>query len=182
VPSLPTGTVTFLFTDIEGSTRLLQKLGDGYRQVLDDHHRLLREAFGGGGGREIRTEGDAFFVIFESAREAVASAVRGQRALRHHPWPKDRAVQVRMGLHTGEPVISGGDYIGLDVHRAARISTAGHGGQVLLSRTTRDLIEHDLPEAVTLRDLGRHRLKDLDHAEHLYQVLHPDLPEDFPAV
>ncbi|MGQ0571370.1 MAG: ATP-binding protein [Armatimonadota bacterium] len=178
--SLPTGTITFLFTDIEGSTLLLQQLGETYGHVLADHHRLLRAAFAR--GYEFGTQGDALLVVFKTAGDAVASAVAAQRALKEHPWPAGLVIRVRMGLHTGEPEISGGDYVGLDVHRAARICSAAHGGQILLSRTTRDLTRLDLRGGVALRDLGRHRLKDLEHSEHLYQLLHPDLPADFPPV
>ncbi len=180
--SLPTGTVTFLFTDIEGSTVLLQRLGGTYQRVLEEHRRMLRTAFQASGGREVDTQGDAFFVAFLRAADAIAASVAMQKAVLEHQWPSDEQVRVRMGLHTGEPAVSDGTYVGLDVHRAARICSAGHGGQILLSRTTRDLVEHDLPEEVALRDLGRHRLKDLAHAEHLYQVLHPGLPTDFPPI
>ncbi|MGH7427376.1 MAG: ATP-binding protein, partial [Candidatus Methylomirabilaceae bacterium] len=179
---LPTGTVTFLFTDIEGSTVLLQHLGDAYQRVLEDHRRMLRTAFQASGGREVDTQGDAFFVAFLRAVDAVDASVTMQKAVLEHQWPGGEQVRVRMGLHTGEPAVSDGGYVGLDVHRAARICAAGHGGQILLSRTTRDLVEHDLPEDVVLRDLGRHRLKDLAHSEHLYQVLHPVLPTDFPPI
>ncbi|MGH2372868.1 MAG: ATP-binding protein [bacterium] len=179
---LPTGTVTFLFTDIEGSTVLLQHLGDAYQRVLEDHRRMLRTAFQASGGREVDTQGDAFFVAFLRAVDAVDASVTMQKAVLEHQWPGGEQVRMRMGLHTGEPAVSDGGYVGLDVHRAARICAAGHGGQILLSRTTRDLVEHDLPEDVVLRDLGRHRLKDLAHSEHLYQVLHPVLPTDFPPI
>lgn len=180
--SLPTGTVTFLFTDIEGSTVLLQRLGDRYQRVLEDHHRMLRTAFQASGGREVDTQGDAFFVAFLRAADAIAASVTMQKTVLEHQWPGGKQVRVRMGVHTGEPALSDEGYVGLDVHRAARICSAGHGGQILLSKTTRDLVEHDLPEDVALRDLGRHRLKDLAHSEHLYQVLHPDLPTDFPPL
>ena len=178
----PSGTVTFLFSDIEGSTRLLQELGDQYAGVLKDHHRLLRSAFTEWGGREISTEGDSFFVSFDRARDAVAAAVAAQRSLAEYPWPKGQAVRVRMGLHTGEPSFSDGTYVGLDVHRAARICSAGHGGQILVSHTTCELVQHSLPEGVSLRDLGRHHLKDLERPEHLYQVIVPGLPSDFPLL
>ncbi|MGQ0551200.1 MAG: tetratricopeptide repeat protein [Armatimonadota bacterium] len=180
--SLPTGTVTFLFTDIEGSTALLQRLGDAYQRVLEDHRRMLRAAFQASGGREVDTQGDAFFVAFLRAADAVAASVSMQKTVLEHEWPGSEQVRVRMGLHTGEPALSDGGYVGLDVHRAARICSAGHGGQILLSRTTRDLVEHDLPDDAALRDLGRHRLKDLAHSEHLYQVVHPGLPSDFPPL
>jgi YVTN family beta-propeller protein len=182
VVELPTGTVTFLFTDIEGSTRMLKHLGEGYGAVLADHQRLLREAFEAYGGREIDTQGDSFFVAFRRARDAVAAAVAAQRALAAHHWPEGTAVRVRMGLHTGEPTATAERYVGLGVHRAARISGAGHGGQVLLSNATRELVEDDLPADVRLRDLGVHRLKDLDRPERIYQLVAAGLPADFPAL
>jgi class 3 adenylate cyclase len=156
---LPTGTVTFLFTDIQGSTRLLQRLGDRYREVIDGHGRILRDAIVEGGGGEVRTEGDSFFAVFPTPAGAVAAVVQAQQALAAHQWPQGHSVRVRMGLHTGEGVLAGDDYIGLDVHLAARIAAAGHGGQVLISEATRALVEDALPNGVSLRDLGRHRLK-----------------------
>jgi predicted ATPase/class 3 adenylate cyclase len=176
------GTVTFLFTDIEGSTRLLQELGEQYADLLREQRRLLRAAFQERGGREIDTAGDAFFVAFDRARDAVAAAVAAQRGLAQHPWPGGRAVRVRMGLHTGEPTFSAGSYIGLDVHRASRICAAGHGGQVLLSQATRELVQQSLPEGVSLRDLGPHQLKDLRQPEHLFQIIVPGLPTEFPPL
>src|SRR5437764_9324765 len=177
---LPSGTVTLLFTDIEGSTRLLQRLGERYAEVLAAHHRLLREAFAAHGGREVDAQGDAFFVAFPRALEAVRAATAAQRALAAHPWPEGAAVRVRMGLHTGEPTRTGGRYVGLDVHRAARVGAAGHGGQVLLTQTTQALVAHELPDQVSLRDLGPQRLKDLQHPEPLYQLVVDGLPADFP--
>ena len=177
---LPTGTVTFLFTDIEGSTRLLHDLGDDYAAVLADHRRLLRAAFTEAGGREVDTQGDAFFVVFPRARDAVAAAIAAQRALLHHDWPSGASVRVRMGLHTGEPLSGGEGYVGIDVHRAARIGAAAWGGQVIVSQTTRELISADLPEGLHLRGLGEHRLKDLGAPQHLYQIAADDLPSDFP--
>src|SRR5579884_1790539 len=157
---LPRGTVTFLFTDIEGSTRLLKELGRNYSHALAEHQRILRAAFAAHGGREVDSQGDSFFVAFNRAKDAVAAAVDAQRDLGAHAWPEGGAVRVRMGLHTGEPRIGGDRYVGLGVHKAARIAAAGHGGQVLLSRTTRELVEDELPSGVTLRDLGERRLKD----------------------
>jgi predicted ATPase/class 3 adenylate cyclase len=180
MPGLPTGTVTFLFTDIEGSTTLLQRLGDRrYAEVLAEHQQLLRDAFAKGNGQEIDTQGDAFLVAFSRARDAVETAVAAQRALKKHLWPDGASLQVRMGLHTGEPVSEGGNYVGLDVHRAARICAAGHGGQVLLSDTTHALVAKDLPGGVGFRDLGEHRLKDLAHRHRLFQIVVADLPSDF---
>ena len=167
---LPGGTVTFVFTDIEGSTRLLQELGDeAYGRVSGDHRRLVRETFGARGGTEIDTQGDAFFFSFPRARDAVAAAVDGQRALRDHDWPEGSELRVRMGLHTGEPHVGEEGYLGLDVVRAARISAAGHGGQILISETTRALLGNQLPEGVAVHDLGQQDLKDVQH-EHIYEL------------
>src|SRR5215475_5361347 len=167
---LPRGTVTFVFTDIEGSTRLLQELGDeDYGRVSGDHRRLVRETFGARGGTEIDTQGDAFFYSFARARDAVSAAVDAQRALRDHRWPEGREVRVRMGIHTGEPHIGDEGYLGMDVVRAARISAAGHGGQILISETTRALVGNQLPEGVDVHDLGQQHLKDVQH-EHIYEL------------
>ena len=179
---LPTGTVTLLFTDIEGSTRLLQQVGQRYDGILTACRQLLRAAFGRWNGYEVDTQGDAFFVAFARASDAVSAAVEMQRVLAAHPWPAGVTVRIRIGLHTGEPQRSAEGYVGLDVHRAARIMSAGHGGQVLLSQTTRDLIEHDLPDGVSLRDLGAYRLKDLLHPGHLFQLVVPGFPADFPPL
>lgn len=179
----PTGTVTFLFTDIEGSTRLLQSLGDAaYAELLALHRELLRSAFTAAGGHEIETQGDGFLVAFQSARRAIAAALDAQRALEAHPWPHDAVLRVRMGLDTAETVIHGGVYAGLGLHRAARICAAGWGGQVLLSRITADIVGHELPVGVTLRDLGDHHLKDLHRTERIYQLKHTTLPADFPPL
>ena len=183
MPNLPTGTVTFLFTDIEGSTALLQGLGDRrYAEVLAEHQRLLRDVFAKGNGQVIDTQGDAFLVAFPRATDAVGAAVAAQRALTKHAWPDGASLWVRMGLHTGEPVSETGGYVGLDVHRAARICAAGHGGQILLSQAVKILAAPDLPPGVSLRELGAHRLKDLREPEHLFQVVHLDLPGDFPPL
>ena len=167
--ALPSGTITFLFTDIEGSTRLLQELGDAYGEVVRDHRRLLRDELGEKGGTEVDTQGDAFFYSFTRARDAVAGAVAAQRALAGHSWPEDKEVRVRMGLHTGEPSVGEEGYLGLDVVRAARICSAGHGGQILVSETTRALLGNDLPEGVSVVDLGQQDLKDVQH-ERIYQL------------
>lgn len=179
---LPTGTVTFLFTDVEGSTRLIQQIGDGYAEVLSAHREILRGAARHAGGAEVDAPGDAMFFVFRHADDALGAAVAAQRGLHAHPWPPDAAVRVRMGLHTGEARIAGEGYVGLDVHRTARIASAAYGGQVLLSQTTRDLVEDAPPHGVTLRDLGAHRLKDLARPERLYQAIIPDLPATFPLV
>jgi class 3 adenylate cyclase len=166
---LPAGTVTFLFTDIEGSTQLMRQLGEGYADVLADHRRLLRECLGSAGGREIDTQGDAFFFSFTRAREAVAGAVAAQRALAAHEWRDAANVRVRMGLHTGEPSVGAEGYHGLDVVRAARICSAGRGGQILMSETTRALIGNDLPEGAHVVDLGQQQLKDVQD-ERIFQL------------
>lgn len=180
---LPTETVTLLFTDIEGSTALLQHLGDRrYAEVLDEHRRVLRTVFAKEDGQEISTAGDAFLVAFSQARKAVAAAVEAQRALSVHLWPEGVSVRVRMGLHTGEPITEIGDYVGLDVHRASRICSVGYGGQILVSQAVGARVSLDFPPGVSLRDLGTHRLKDLKTHEHLFQVVHPDIPTDFPPL
>jgi predicted ATPase/class 3 adenylate cyclase len=182
-PSLPAGTVTFLFTDIEGSTQLLQTLGSGaYAQARDQHHRLLREVFAVHRGVEVDTQGDAFFVAFATAPAAVEAAAAATRALADAAWPEGIPVRVRMGLHTGTPLLAGDHYVGLDVVRAARIAAAGHGGQMLLSQTTRDLVAHILPDGMALRELGPHRLKDLQRPEPLYQLMLPGLMTEFPPL
>ena len=179
---LPTGTVTLFFTDIEGSTELLERLGDRYVEALGEHRRLLRAAFAEFDGHELGTEGDAFFVAFSRANDAVAAAAAGQRALAAHPWPDGVALRVRMGMHTGEPIIVAHDYVGLDVHRAARVCSAGHGGQVLLSEATRELVDNHLSGELTVRDLGDHRLKGLTHPQRLFQLVIPGLPTEFPPL
>jgi class 3 adenylate cyclase len=179
--SLPGGTVTFLFTDIEGSTRLLQELGDDYGVVVRDHRQLLREHLGAQGGTEVDTQGDAFFYSFSRARDAVAGAVAAQRALAAHAWPQGAEVRVRMGLHTGEPSVGEEGYLGMDVVRAARICSAGHGGQILLSETTRALLGNDLPEGVSVVDLGQQNLKDVQH-ERIYQLALDTGPGSFPPL
>jgi predicted ATPase/class 3 adenylate cyclase len=178
----PSGTVTFLFTDIEGSTGLLKQLRDHYAKVLEDHHQILRDTFAKWNGYEVDTQGDAFFYSFPRATEAVAAAIETQRALQAHSWPEGVEIRVRMGLHTGEPWITEEGYLGLDVHRAARITHIGHGGQILLSETTVPLIRNELPQDVTLHDLGYHRMKDLSFRESIYQLVIPDLPTDFPPL
>jgi predicted ATPase/class 3 adenylate cyclase len=182
VTELPTGTVTFLFTDIEGSTRLAQELGDGWPPLLERHRHIARAGWAEQNGVEIGTEGDSFFVVFGSAPQAVASAVAVQRGLTAEAWPASAAIRVRMGLHSGEGLISGGSYVGLDVHRAARISSAGSGGQVLLSATTHALVEGSLPPGVFLREMGEHRLKDLSRPERIWELAIDGLPSDFPPL
>jgi len=182
VSELPTGLVTFLFTDIEGSTRLLQQLGPRYGEALAQQRSLLRAAFARCHGYEVDTQGDAFFVAFISAPDALSCATDIQRALAAAEWPEGASVRVRIGLHTGEPEIAAGGYVGLDVHRGARICAAGHGGQILLSQPTCDRVSEALPDGVTLRDLGEHRLRDVQQPEHLYQAAIADLPQEFPPL
>ena len=182
VQHLPSGTVTFLFTDIEGSTRLLQQLGEKYAGLLAEQQQLVREACEMHDGSVVGTQGDSFFVAFSSAIDAIQAVVESQRALTAHAWPDGVRVRLRMGLHTGEPQISESNYVGIDVHRAARIAAAAHGGQVLLSERTYKLVERQLPKGVTLRDLGEHRLKDLRQPKHLYQLDITGLPAEFPPI
>jgi len=179
---LPTGTITLLFTDIEGSTHLLQQLGAHYAELLAEFRNLLRTALHAYRGQEVDTQGDAVFAAFARASDALSAAVAAQRELALHSWPDAAVVRVRMGLHTGEPTRVAEGYVGLDVHYAARIMSAGHGGQVLLSRTTRDLVEQDLPEGVSLRDLGEFHLKDLERPIPLSQAVIAGLPADFPPL
>lgn len=179
---LPTGTVTFLFTDIEGSTRLLQALGDLWPKTVEEHNRLLRLSITDAGGISLRTEGDSFFAVFRTAPAAVTAAVGAQRALAAQMWPSGATIRVRMGMHTGEGAVGGDDYVGLDVHRAARIGAAGHGGQVLLSSTTCELIRNDVPSGADLLDLGEHRLKDLARPERIYQLSIEGLQVEFPPI
>lgn len=166
---LPTGTVTLFFSDIEGSTRLLQQLGERYTDVLAECRHLLRQLFVQYHGSEVDTQGDAFFVAFARATDALGAAAAMQRALAERAWPEGIAVRVRIGLHTGEPKLTADGYIGMDVHHAARIMSAGHGGQILLSPTTRQLVEQHLPAGTSLQDLGEHRLKDLGRPSHLFK-------------
>jgi predicted ATPase/class 3 adenylate cyclase len=170
-----------LFSDIEGSTALLSRLGDRYGEALSDHRVLLRAAFEAWHGREIDTEGDAFFVVFETAADAVSCCLAAQRALAAHDWPGGDAVRVRIGLHSGEPTRHEDGYIGMDVHRAARIAATAHGGQVVLSEATLQRAG-PLPDGASVRDLGFHRLKDIGAPERIYQLAGPGLPEDFPAL
>jgi class 3 adenylate cyclase/tetratricopeptide (TPR) repeat protein len=179
---LPAGTITMLFSDIEGSTALLRRLGDRYADALLAQRALLRAAFADYGGQEQGTEGDSFFVVFGSAADAVRCCVAAQRALSGHTWPDGIPVRVRMGLHSGEPAWHEGEYVGLDVHRAARIMAVAHGGQVVLSEATRQLAGSRLPAGASLRDLGLHRLKDIEAPEHIYQLVAAGLPERFPPL
>jgi predicted ATPase/class 3 adenylate cyclase len=177
---LPSGTVTFVFTDIEGSTRLLRHLGEAYTRVQDDHAAIMRKAIDDEDGTVIRTEGDSFFAVFRSAVQAARAVLAAQRGLAAHEWTHGAPLLVRMGMHTGEGVPGGDDYIGIDVNRAARIAAAAHGGQVLLSEATRALVEETLPDDVGVLDLGEHRLKDFDRPIRLFQLTAPGLRKDFP--
>jgi predicted ATPase/class 3 adenylate cyclase len=179
---LPMGTITLLFADMEGSTRLLQQLDKSYTGVLADYRLLFRAAFGQWHGYEIDTQGDAFFAAFTRATDAVSAALAIQRNLASHPWCDGVTVRARIGLHTCEPVLTSEGYIGVDVHYAARIMAAGYGGQILLSQTTCDLVELHLPDGVSLQDLGEHSLKDLQHKRHLFQLVSSDLLTGFPPL
>ena len=179
---LPSGTVTLLFTDVEGSTRLLKQLRNDYGGLLADHHRLMRSALDQHGGREMDTQGEAFFAVFPRAKDAVAAAIAAQQVHTAHDWPDGVDVRVRMGIHTAEPELVGDRYFGLGVHRAARLCAVGHGGQVLLSRSTAGLVDEDEIPGVILRDLGEHLLKDLERPERIYQVVAEGLAEDFPPI
>jgi predicted ATPase/class 3 adenylate cyclase len=179
---LPSGTVTLLFSDIEGSTVLLSRLGAAYTDALDGQRRVLREAWAGHGGTELGTEGDSFFVVFSTAEAAVGAAVQAQRDLASFEWPAGEPVRVRMGIHTGTPQAHDGGYVGMDVHRAARIAGAAHGGQVVVSSATAGLVAGCLPDRVVLRDLGSQQLKDIAQSEHLFQLVVEGLPQEFPAL
>ena len=176
----PSGTVTFLFTDIEGSTRLLKAAGrDRYAELLATHNRLVAEAFAAAGGIEVDRKGDSFFGVFGSAGAAVTAAAAAQAALAAEQWPAGSEVKVRMGLHTGEAVVGNDGYVGFAVHQASRVGDIGQGGQVLLSSTTARLIEHDLPDGLQLRDLGETKVPDFERPERLYQLVMPGLPDTF---
>ena len=179
---LPTGTVTFLFTDVQGSTRLLKLLGTRYGSVLGRHHDLIRETVGRHGGYEVDTQGEAFFVAFPRAKDAVAAAIETQRAHATESWQDGVDVRVRIGIHTAEPELAQTGYIGMGLHRAARLCALGHGGQVLLSRSTAGLVDEDETPEVALLDLGEHLLEDLERAERVYQVVAEGLDERFPPL
>jgi class 3 adenylate cyclase len=180
MPELPTGTVTFLFTDIEGSTRLLTEAGSDYRTLLEEHRSLIRDAVARADGTVFGTEGDAVFAVFPRADAALGAAADLQHALLEHPWPGGRQVRVRAGIHSGEVTLADGDYVGLPIHEVARISAAAHGGQVIVSPTTRELASQSLPGEIELRDLGEHRLKDVAQPIRLYQLIAEGLPDRFP--
>jgi predicted ATPase/class 3 adenylate cyclase len=181
--ALPTGTITFLFSDIEGSTRLVERVGPAvFAAMLELHNHVLREAFTSHAGTERGTQGDSFLVMFEEAPRAVAAAAHAQHALAEAQWPGDAPVRVRMGMHTGVGMLGGDDYVGIDVNRAARIAGAAHGGQVLLSEATHALTAGDLPSGTSLRRLGEFKLRDLAHPERISQLVIGGLPADFPPI
>ena len=179
--TLPSGTVTFLFTDIEGSTELVRRLRERYHEVLGEHQRIVREAVTEAGGTEIDTQGDSFFFVFRRAREAVLAAANAQRVLAAHDWPEDGVIRVRMGIHTGEAAAVDGRYVGVAVHRAARISAAGHGGQVLLSQTTHNLLEDEEELPLGLARSGRAATKGLRPARARLPAGHPRASRALPA-
>ena len=168
--ALPSGTVTFVFSDVEGSTALLKRLGERYGDVISEHRRIVRETFGAHDGVEIDTQGDSFFYAFARARDAVAAAVDAQRAHAEQGWPDGEQVRVRMGLHTGEPAVGAEGYLGVDVVRAARLAATGRGGSVLLSETTRALLGSSLPDGVSVHALGERHLKDIDEPERIFEL------------
>ena len=181
-PELPAGTVTMLFSDVEGSTALLSRLGDLYGEALSAQRATMRAAMSDWRGREMGAEGESFFVVFESAADAVACCAAAQRALAAHDWPAGVAVRVRMGLHSGEPSRHEDGYIGIDVHRGARIMATAHGGQVVMSQVTWQLAHPGLPAELSVHDLGSHRLKDIDAPERIFQLIGPGLEEAFPPL
>src|SRR5579872_6916703 len=176
-------TMTLLFTDIEGSTTLLQRVGeDVYGRALAEHHALIRASLAAHDGTELTMTGDGFFAAFTSPRACVAAVLAMQQALQSHSWPGGEPLRVRMGVHTGEAEETAAGPVGLDVHRAARIAAVAHGGQILLSETAAALVRDSLPEGATLTDLGLHRLKDLGRPERIFQLTAPGLPSEFPAL
>src|SRR5262249_29919832 len=177
---LPGGTVTFAFTDIESSTDLVRRLGERYGEVLVQHRQIVRRAFRAACGIEIDRQGDAFFFAFPRARDAVGAAVEGQRAHALASWPGDSSVQLRIGLHTGEPMLGKEGYLGLDVVRAARLCRIAHGGHILISETTRALVRTTLPEGVSLVPAGKRQLKGIDHPEPVYELVLDGVDERLP--
>src|SRR5580692_11247191 len=175
-------TLTFLFTDIEGSTAMLQRLGGSYAEVLVGHHEIIRSGLAAHHGREVDTQGDAFFAVFAAPSACVAAAVEMQRALSAHRWPGDYPVRVRMGIHSGEAAQTPVGLVGLEVHRAARIAAVAHGGQIVLSAAAAALLSGSLPAGASVRDLGLHRLKDLGMPERLFQLDADGLPTAFPPL
>jgi DNA-binding NarL/FixJ family response regulator/class 3 adenylate cyclase len=177
MPEPPTGSVTFLFTDVEDSTGFVRELGDAYGGLIADHRRLVRGTLADRGGYEIDCRGDEFFLAFARPDDAVETAIAIQQNHESHAWPGERPVRVRMGIHTGEPAIEEGDYVGIDVHHVARLCSAGHGGQVLLSQATLEAVE-----GIDVKDLGEHELKGLPQPERIFQLVRADADNDFPAL
>jgi class 3 adenylate cyclase/catechol 2,3-dioxygenase-like lactoylglutathione lyase family enzyme len=180
--TLPAGTVTFLFSDVEGSTLLARELGERYAEALDTHAGLVRAAVAEQGGHEIDMQGDSFFFAFPRARDAVLAAAAVQRAVAEHMWPECAEFRVRIGLHTGEAALSDDRYLGVAVHRAARVCSAGHGGQVLLSQSTAAVLEDERLDGLELRELGHHQLKGFERPEPIFQLVLADLRSDFPPL
>lgn len=180
----PSGTITFLFTDLEGSTKLWEEFPEKMQLALARHDEILRQAIEAHGGRVIKTTGDGFHAVFERGQTSIAAALQAQRLLTQTRWDEiaPHSLRVRMGLHTGEAEARGGDFYGPTLNRAARLMSAAHGGQTLLSTTTAHLVQDQLPSGAALRDLGEHRLKDLIRPEHIFQLGHPDLPAEFPPL
>ena len=178
----PTGTVTFLFTDIEGSTRLWETQHAAMQAALPRHDSLLRQCVSTHGGHVFKTGGDAFYVAFHTASDALAAALEAQRALHRERWPDALKIRVRMAVHTGAVESRDGDYFGPPLNRVARLLSAGHGGQTLLSEATHDLGRDHLPPLATTKALGEHGLKDLARREAVFQLCHPDLPQTFPPL
>jgi class 3 adenylate cyclase len=178
--NLPRGLVTFVLADIEGSTELVHRLGDGYGRVLVELRRLLRSAVRDGGGREIDARGDEYFAVFERADEAVVATVAIQRLVQDHAWAEGVELRIRIGIHTGRPTLNETGYLGLAVHTVARVCTSGHGGQIVLSSASRDALGGQLPEGLALQSLGTWRLNGLRESTELLQVLADDLIADFP--
>ena len=178
MPELPTGTVTFLFTDVEGSTALAHRLAHDFQDILVEHRGLVRSAVAESNGVEIDVRGDEFFVAFDDAAAAAQAAIAAQLAISAHDWPQDVELRIRMGMHTGEAIYADKDYLGVDVHKAARICFAGHGGQILLSEATHELV----PEELERRELGSYRLRGLPNSERIFQLVAPGLRTEFPAL
>ena len=180
---LPSGNITFLLTDVESSTRLLGRLGDDFTNLLAEHFKILRSAITAHDGAEVAAEGDGLFAVFGDASRAIAACLDAQRGLAAYPWPPDRRIQVRMGLHTGiaRPTPDG-TYVALAVNEAARISAAAHGGQVLMSADTARMVRHFLPDGASLTDRGSFMLRGFDEPERIYQLAHQDLDSSFPPL
>src|SRR6266508_2712653 len=182
VATLPNGTLAFLFTDVVGSTQLWERQPQAMQPALARHDALLRQAIDADGGQVVRTAGDAFHAVFTTVAAALDAALAIQRRLAAEPWGPIGAIQVRVAVHVGTAQLRDGDYFGPPLNRVARLLDTGHGGQVLLSLSAQELVYDQLPPGVTLRDLGEHRLKDLGRPEHIFQVIAPDLPSDFPPL